>query len=226
MGGNSVLMGSEIFEYGFGVAGRLIARLQDFGSIGGCGRRTEETRGFVRAFGDERDRVAYLNACEEVLDVAVAEANAAVGSVLADGVWPVGAVNAEALDVKANPAGAERVIRAGADNYAGMVVGGIFQAAHDVEFTGGAGAVCGADGDVVDAEDAVAFGESQFAIRKADDDVAGWRGRFVGVCGGDLSHSGSGTAEEGGEDSEVEAARGVCFGVVGVAWPVHVSSLL
>jgi hypothetical protein len=188
--------------------------------IGAAGPGAEEAGEFVVALGDERNAVADLNAGEEVLNVTVAEADAAVRGVLADGVRLVGAVDAEALDVQTDPARAEGIVRAGADHDAGLVVGGIFQALRDLKFTGRAGADGRADGYVVNLDDAVAFEEGEFAIGEANDDAAGWLGFGWGLSlrGGDPGAE----VEGGGEEQELEGVQGVEVDLAG--WAVHLGS--
>jgi len=95
-----------------------------------------------------------------------------VRGVLADGGGAIRAVNAEALDVEAHPARAERIAGAGSDDHAGVVVAGILQALDDLEFAGRAGAIWGADGDGVELDEAAVFEEGELTVRDADDDAA------------------------------------------------------
>src|SRR5215469_21696 len=134
-------------------------------------RGAENLRDFIGAFRDYRDAVSDFQAHKQFLDLAIAQANAAVGGVVANGIGAVGAVDAEALDVQAHPARAEWIARAGFDDHAGAVVGWILEALGDLELAARALARRRADGDVVDFHDPVFFHQGKFAIRDADDDA-------------------------------------------------------
>lgn len=201
--------------------GRFVAGLQGFVGFGGAGRGAEEARNFVGALGNERNVVADLDAGEEVFNVFIAEADAAVGRVFADRVGAIGAVDAEAFDAQTDPAGAEGILRAGTDDDAGLVVRGIFQALHDLVFAGGAGADGSADGHVINSDDAITFKQGEFAVRVADDDTAGWMRRGF-RCGGWGILRGSSICAEG-ESGEEDVGKGGPFRFESdfVGWPVH-----
>ena len=109
---------------------------------------------------------------KQLLDVTIAEPNAAVGGVVANGIRAVGAVNAETPEVQTDPARAERIVSAGADDEAGLVVRGIFEAFCDLELAARTGAQRRPNGGIVDFDDAVVFDKGQFAVADADDDAA------------------------------------------------------
>jgi hypothetical protein len=184
------------FAVNFWRNSRFVAGLQSFVSLGQAGRGAEEAGSFVGALGYERNVVANLNARKEVSNVFIAEADAAVRDVLADRVRAIGAVDAESFDVETDPARTEGILRAWTDDDTGLVVRGILQALHDLEFAGGAGADGCADGHVINFDHAIPFEQSEFAVGKADDDAAGWmRGGFSLSGSGVLC--GSGTCAEG-----------------------------
>ena len=158
---------------GFALLSRsgIVAGLNGFVCVTRCRRFAEEARDFFGAFGDERDVIAHPDASEEIFDVMIAQANAAVRGILPDGAGTVGAVNAEALNVEADPACAKGICFAGADDDARMVVGGIFKPPGDLEFAGWAGGVWSADGDIVDFDYMIPFEKGEFAVGKTDDDA-------------------------------------------------------
>src|SRR6516162_1377288 len=198
----------------FQIAGGFVFRNNRLGGA-------EEARDFLVAFGDEGNTVADLNACAEVFNMA--EAEAAVGGVFADGLGVVGAVNAEAFDVKTDPVGAAMIAGARADHGARMVVSRIFEAVSDPIFAIGAGADGRADGDVVNFEDALAFKEGELAVGKADDDATGGRGRrFAGELGGGLPNGLLRGGANRGENRKSGKAGEAELRLSGaVSWPAH-----
>ena len=70
----------------------------------------------------ELDDVAAADAGEELFDVLIAQADAAVRFGKADGRGCVGAVDAVALRAEPNPAGADRIRAARADDLSRLVV--------------------------------------------------------------------------------------------------------
>src|SRR5208282_2364377 len=149
-------------------------------------RSAEDLREFLGAFAEQRDAIADADTGEEVLDVAIAQADATMRSVLADGIGAVGAVNAEALDVETHPTRAEGIAGAGGDDHAGLVVARILEALRDLEFSGGAGVFRGADGHGVKLDEAAIFQQGKLAVGDADDDAA----NRSGLCGSGVAGSG------------------------------------
>src|SRR5271157_2958596 len=184
---------------------------------GGVCRIAKNLREFLGALAEQSDAIADADAGEEVLDVAIAQANAAMRSVLADGGGAIRAVNAEALNAQTHPARAKWIAGAGADDHAGLVVAGILEALRDLEFSGGAGALRGADGDGVELDEAAVFEEGQLAVGDADNDAANWGGlRGCGRVGNRLRGGRGGERECQREEHDGEPRVGlrsrlVCF---------------
>ena len=78
-------------------------RLSERGAVGGLA--AEELGCFVITLGANVDGVARANHFEELLDVPITEADAAVRSSLTDGTRDVGSVNAVASTIETDPAG-------------------------------------------------------------------------------------------------------------------------
>src|SRR5947208_555794 len=93
----------------------------------------EQLRELRRAFAVQLDDIARLQAFEQLFDIAIPHPDAPVRSPVADRAGRVGAVNAEPLDTQTKPARAERIRRAGGNDFAGAVVGGIRNAIDDDE---------------------------------------------------------------------------------------------
>ena len=96
----------------------------------------------------------------------------------------VGAVDAVAVLAETHPAGAHGVVGAGQDRFAGVVVGGVGDAALDGEGSHGAGRGRLADCDGVDLLYFAVFDEGKLAVFKADYDDAlnrcgCWRRRLL-----------------------------------------------
>ena len=83
--------------------------------------------------------VSHAHHEEELLDVAIAHAKAAVGSGLADGPRLVGSVNPVSFLVEAHPARTDRVVTAGGNHHSRVVVGGVGDTTDDPELTGRTG---------------------------------------------------------------------------------------
>lgn len=90
---------------------------------------------------------------------------------MADGSWPVGAVDSVAFLVESNPTRTDRVAASRRDNNAGVVAGGVCQPGDDFELADGAGADRGAHCNLKDANDGAVFEDRQFPVRNADYDL-------------------------------------------------------
>ena len=102
---------------------------------------------FVIALGANLDGIARPNHFEELLNVAITEANAAVRSSLADGTREVGSVNAVAFAIETNPAGTKRIVIARRNYLSGVVVGGMRDPIDDLKLAGWARTDAGPDRD-------------------------------------------------------------------------------
>src|ERR1044071_9363396 len=98
----------------------------------------EELVGFRGALGVELDDIAGRDAFEEPLDIGVAQADAAVRLRVADGRGLIGAVDAVAFLVQADPPAADRVPRPRLDYGPAVVIRRVGDAVDDGEGAGGA----------------------------------------------------------------------------------------
>src|SRR5204862_3455226 len=132
--------------------------------------RPEQLGDFRCALGVQLDDVAGAHALEQPLHVPIAQADAAVRVRRPDRPRLVGSVNAVALFVQPNPAGAERVCRAGTDDSSRLVVSRVRDAVDDGECADGSRRVGRTDGNREHAHDRVILNHGQLAIGNADDE--------------------------------------------------------
>lgn len=118
------------------------------------------------------DNVTHTNAREQHFHVAIAETNTSVRNIPSDEAWLVGAVNAVAFDVQANPARADGIIRTSGNHISGMVVNRIRDAIDDAELARRAGTLGRSNGDAEFQDDAAIFDDREPTIGDADDDAA------------------------------------------------------
>jgi len=117
--------------------------LSERGAVGALA--AEEFGCFVITLGANVDGIARANHFEELLNVPITEANAAVRSSLADGTRDVGSVNAEAFAIETNPAGTKRIVVTRRDYLSGVVIRGMRDPIDDLKLAGWARTDAGAD---------------------------------------------------------------------------------
>jgi hypothetical protein len=124
------------------------------------------------------DDVADADAREQFFDVAIAETNTSVRNIPTDEARLVGAVDAIAFQVQADPTRADGIIGAGGNHFAGMIVNRIRDAINDAVLARRAGTLGRSDGNMKFQDNAAIFNDGENTIRDADDNASvGGNGR-------------------------------------------------
>src|SRR4029077_8602194 len=126
-------------------------------------------------------RVAHTDHREELHNVPIAHADAAMRSRLPDRPWCIRAVNAVSLFVESDPARAEGVVVTGRDDYARVVVGRFGQAPDDLELSRWTWADIGSNRHFKNPKHCAVLHDDQFSIGNAHDHLplhANLRGRL------------------------------------------------
>src|SRR5207237_709344 len=151
----------------------------------GCGRFDFATKNF----GDLRIPLAADFNCvpnahhaEELLDVPIVHANAAVRSCSANRVWRIRAVDAVASLVEADPARAHRIVIARWNNHSGVVVSGVGDSVDDLKLASGTLAHSRAHGNGENLQHGAVLDERQLAVGNADQHLPLWARRHRRDC--------------------------------------------